>query len=129
MPSFISVKGRTLLSGQAVEVYFNLHKHVFSIRDKKTKLVLAHAENVLLKNVTFKVSQKGREKTVASKQKGVHAFLVGEFVSSKATSPSEKWKSAYYNPYLTETFIDFHSKETLTDAAFVYCEKKRVYYT
>lgn len=124
-----TIKERTLVPGQQVEVYFNLHKHVFSIRDKKTKLVVAHTPQVTLQNATFKVNQKGREKTIASKQKCVHAFVVGEFVSTEETLSSlGETKSAYYNPYGTETFIDFESKNTLLTAPLAHLENKRVYY-
>lgn len=68
-------KGRTVEKNQLVEVYRNLHKGGFSIRCAKTKLVLAHAENVILKNVKFVVSQAGREKVVQSKRKAVHAVI------------------------------------------------------
>ena len=123
------VKERTLEPGQQVEVYFNLHKKVFSIRDKKTKLVVAHAPHVNLQNVTFKVNQKGREKTIATKRKGVHAFVVGEFVSAEQSlSAIEDLKSAYYNPYETQNFLAFNPKEKLSTATIAYCENKRVHY-
>lgn len=124
-----SVKERTLVPGQQVEVYFNLHKHLFSIRDKKTKLVVAHAPHVTLQNVTFKVNQKGREKTVAQKRKCVHAFVVGEFVSAEKTRASlGDVKNAYYNPYVTETFVDFDTKDVLSNVALAHLENKHVYY-
>ena len=125
----IAVKERSITPGQLVEVYYNLHKHVFSIRDKKTKLVLAHTERVHLKNVTFKVSQKGREKTVETKQKRVHAFVVGEFMGTEHIVETNPLKNAYYNPYRTETFIDTDTKKPLTNVAYAVCDKKRVYYT
>ena len=124
-----TVKERTLVPGQQVEVYFNLHKQVFSIRDKKTKLVVAHAPCVTLQNVSFKVSQAGREKTIATKQKCVHAFVVGEFVGSTPIDGADDGlKSAYYNPYETIQFLDFHSKDALSRVAWAHCENKRVYY-
>lgn len=125
----IALKNRSLKVGQSVEVYYNLHKDIFSIRDKKTKLVLAYADTVYLKDVTFKVNQKLREKTIETKRKRVHAFVVGQFLNAEEiTFDISKSKSAYYNPYITKTFIDFDTKEPLTNASIAYCENKRVFY-
>lgn len=122
-------KGRTLVPGQLVEVYFNLHKHVFSIRDRKTKLVLAHANQVSLDNVTFHVSETGRQRTLQTKQKCVHALLIGTFVDATPhPTKIQAFQPAYYNPYQTETFIDAQTATPLLHAATVYCEQKRVYY-
>ena len=46
--------------GKRVMVYYNLHKHTFSIQFKG--LVIAHANYVKLKNVEFRVRQGGLEK-------------------------------------------------------------------
>ncbi|MGD7008260.1 hypothetical protein [Metabacillus sp. 84] len=54
----ILLEGRTLSQGQKVQVYYNQHKGGYSIRDKKSHLVVAYAHSVFLKNCTFKVSQK-----------------------------------------------------------------------
>lgn len=66
-----------------VFVYFNLHKKVWSLKARggaKNARVLAHADHVQLKNVEFKVSEAGRQRVLAEKQKNVHAGLVGELV-------------------------------------------------
>lgn len=131
MKNFTAVKERELVVGQQVEVYYNLHKHVFSIRDKKTKLVYAHAMSVHLRNVTFKVNKKGRENVIKSKQKNVHAFLVGEFVGLDSPFSSQETndiRSAYYNPYVVDCFIDLATKKPLSLEETVYCENKKIYY-
>lgn len=122
-------KGRTIEKGQVVEVYRNLHTGGFSIRCAKTKLVLAHSENVILKNVKFVVSQAGREKVIQTKHKFVHAFLRGEYVGFNwIIKPLEKKVPIYYNPYKTETFIKATSTEPIyeTDGK-VLAEDKKVY--
>lgn len=68
-----------------VEVYFNLHRKMWSVRDAKTKLVLLHAGAVVLKDAKSKVSQAGRERVLRERRKNVHAYLVGEYVFSLGT--------------------------------------------
>ncbi len=65
-----------------VEVYRNLHNGRLSIRDAKTKLVVGHADRVKLVDVTFHVSQAGRERVLREKRKNVHAVVRGYMVSA-----------------------------------------------
>ena len=48
------------LIGEKVMVYYNLHKHTFSIQ--KNGLVVLHVDYVKLKNVEFRVRVGGKEK-------------------------------------------------------------------
>lgn len=95
------VKGRTLSVDQRVKVYFNLHKKCFSIQDKNTGLVVAHAPSVKMKNVEFKVSEKGRQRVLREKKKNVHAFVVGLFQIDVEKACNEP---VFYNPYTTCMF-------------------------
>ncbi len=63
-----------------VYLYWNLHKHLFSVRNTKTGLVVDHARRVKMTNVTFAVGQKGRERVLAEGRKNVHAGVRGEQV-------------------------------------------------
>lgn len=86
-----------------VEVYFNLHKKCYSVRDKKSRLVIAHLDSIALKDVVFKVSEKGRQRVLKEKRKNVHAVIEGticcpveiEALSTKVT----------YNPYKYKSFV------------------------
>ncbi len=101
-----------------VECYFNLHKHVFSVRalegPDKGKVIL-HASNVLLKDVSFVVQKAGREKVLRTGQKNVHAFVRGTLVVNDSVleaSAFNEGEPVYYNPRGPgETFI--HSKGIL----------------
>ena len=64
-----------------VEVYRNLHNGMLSIRDAKTKHVVGHADRVTLADVTFHVSQAGRERVLRERRKNVHAVVRGSLVS------------------------------------------------
>ena len=105
-----------------VAVYYNLHKHVFSLqsRDKETYgRVVEHSEHVILKNANFVVRQKGREKVLKEKTKNVHAFVVGEVIQGL---PSGKEHSTevpvVYNPYQGPSFVERATKEPVYDADY-----------
>lgn len=63
-------------------VYRNLHNQLISI--KQHSLVVGHASSVTIKNPTFTVNQKGRERVIALQQKNVHAFVCGNIVNVDA---------------------------------------------
>ena len=80
-----------------VKCYRNLNRKgvVWSLLNSKTGLVDSYAHNVFLEDVTFKVSQAGRNRVLKQKRKNVHAFVTGK-VCSKSV---QTWKRATYNPY------------------------------
>jgi hypothetical protein len=100
-----------------VFVYFNLHKKCFSIKALEGAMkgrVVAHRDNVLLFQATFKVSQAGRERVLREKRKNVHAGVVGNlsFVGEMGDTALWKCASTYpafipvtYNPYKYSTFV------------------------
>lgn len=72
-----------------VFVYWNLHKGVFSVKalDGAQKgRVVAHATDVLVRDVEFRVSQRVRERVVATGRKEVHAGVVGTLEGFKGES-------------------------------------------
>ena len=114
-------KGRTVSEGQVVEVYRNLHNGLISIRDAKTKHVLGHATNVCLTDVTFKVSQAGRERVLKEKRKNVHAIVKGRLQSNLEgfTMPL----LATYNPYKYDSFVNAQTEQALQAASKVHVSK------
>ena len=62
------------------DVYFNLHKKLYSIRPcegpQKGK-VIAHCDSVILDSVVFRVSEASRQRVLKTKQKNVHATARG----------------------------------------------------
>lgn len=113
-------------NSQLVEVYYNLHKHVFSIRDRKTKRVIDHKESILLKNCRFFVSEKGRQRVLQEQKKSVHAYVIGEIAGySTIRTPM---KEGYYNPYTCESFIDLKTNDRLDVADYVWLDRKQIYY-
>jgi hypothetical protein len=120
------VKNRTLEVGQEVFVYFNLHKKVFSVKDVKTGLVVAHTEQIALEDATFKVSEAGRQRVLKEQRKNVHAGVRGKFTGTLTTN--QLGREATYNPYKFSSFVDKSSEEPLKEARVVHLENKKVYY-
>lgn len=105
--------------GMDVDVYFNLHRKVWSVRDRKTRRVVAHLKNVVLKDVKFRVSAAGNARVRSEGRKNVHAFARGTFVGSDvlSTLPNDG-VAVTYNPYKYTTFVNkdteapIHTAET-----------------
>ena len=104
-----------------VEVYKNLRKQCYSIRQKGK--VIGYALVLAMSNVDFVVQQGGRKRVLESGQKNVHAFLRGyihlcDTDKSKFDLPYNLQSSIYdsfhshpldwldfnYNPFVSDTF-------------------------
>lgn len=85
-----------------VFVYRNLRKQCFSIKaleGPRKGRVIAHRHFVDLTDVTFKVSEAGRQRVLKTGQKNVHAGLVGEWDDSLPARPLvEAAQEVRYNP-------------------------------
>ena len=107
-----------------VESYWNLHKHVFSIRalegDSKGK-VIEHVSHTTLHDVTFAVQPAGRAKVLREQKKNVHAFVRGDHRNMRTEEVDarldeyqgippfwmeENWVKVTYNPYKYDSFVD-----------------------
>jgi len=121
------VKNRILEVGQRVQVYYNLHKHMFSIKDKRSGFVVAHAETVTLSDVKLIVRQAGRERVIKEKRKNVHAIIEGIYEGTH--TPPDELTPLYYNPYKTETFQDRETGKPIHHAHTVHCANKQASYT
>ena len=118
-----------------VEVYRNLHKNCWSVRDNKTGRVLRHVDEIHLLDADLVVRPAGREKVLREKRKNVHAFAKGEVTAWIPRLP-EGWhlnKDEYeahditqivYNPYLYDSFVYVDSKEPIFRAERIYLTKK-----
>ena len=104
----------SLFIGKKVMVYYNLHKHTFSVTyDGK---VIMHADYVKLGDVEFRVRKGGKERVRSEKSKNVHAFVIGtlldycEYPCEDIPSPSSD-KVVTYNPYKYDTFVFKNTEE------------------
>lgn len=104
--------------GDTREVYWNLHRDVFSVRGTKTGRVVSHNDHILLRNAKFVVRPSGRARVLKEGRKNVHAFVRGEECSQSADyidfSKRDKMsRVATYNPYKYDSFVDKKSEESL----------------
>jgi len=109
----------SLFVGKKVMVYYNLHKHTFSVTyDGK---VIMHADYVKLGDVEFRVRQGGKEKVRTEKSKNVHAFVIGKLLDY-CEFPCDDLpvktfgKIVTYNPYMFDTFVYKDNQEPVYHA-------------
>jgi len=108
--------------GDKVMVYYNLHKHTFSI--SRNGRVIAHADYVKLTDVEFRVRQGGREKVVREKSKNVHSFVIGT-LEDYCKYPCENLPSepnsniVTYNPYKYNSYVIKDTEEPIYRAGEV----------
>ena len=101
-----------------VQVYFNLHKRVWSVR--QSGLVVEHTNSIVLRDVRFLVGKAGRENVRKQKKKNVHAYASG-YVCQLEDLPiiPERINAVTYNPYKHETFVYVDNGKPCLTANFV----------
>lgn len=89
-----------------VKVYFNLHKKLWSVLHMTPKgwRLHSHMENLLLDDVTWKVSKAGRRRVLEEGRKNVHAFAIGTLYMNTWALTQAEWHPVTYNPYKMEHF-------------------------
>lgn len=93
-----------------VEVYYNLHKNVFSVRHKGK--VIAWGNRVTIESPEYVVREKGRQKVLEEGRKNVHAFVRGtlsdinNFKFGKIQQRLSEPRELTYNPYKYDSFVD-----------------------
>lgn len=88
--------------GEKVFVYRNLHKKCYSVKSMKTGRVIAHVHEIMLFQPKFKVSEAGRNKVLRTKQKNVHAGVVGYVTDSYVN-----FICAGVLGYVTDSYVNF----------------------
>lgn len=105
-----------------VQVYRNLTKKCWSVR--QDGLVKLHTNYITLKNVRFKVGQKGRDRVLREKVKNVHAFVEGYVCTVDEVNDMAmdfKFDSITYNPYKYHSFVNRDNAYQSVDSA-EYCD-------
>lgn len=125
-----SHKGRDLPLGLLVFVYFNVHKHCFSIKALEGPCkgkVVAHTTSLCLENCHFKVNEKRRQKVIEERVKNVHAGIVGKFTKWEKDVEEIGGEEVVYNPYLYKQFVHKQTKKSVISANRVWLDQKKVY--
>jgi len=124
-----------------VEVYFNLHKHLFSVRLVRSGRVILHTDKIHIQNPEFVVRQGGRQRVLREGKKNVHAFVRGhathfsdieavvDYDGSDYTVEYVKKKrptldNVGYNPYKYDSFIKLIDKTPVRKAKRAYLMMK-----
>jgi hypothetical protein len=92
------------MSSNLVQVYFNLHKRCWSVRDKKTRRVIEHTDYATIRNPRFVVSETGRQRVIREKRKNVHAYVEGEWWEGSIHTGGITIP-VIYNPYKHKSFV------------------------
>ena len=115
------IKNRTINPDKPVKVYWNLHRNCYSVQ--QNGLVVCHADKVELKNVTFKVNEKGRQRVIKEGRKNVHAFVIG-YLDEKFADRFHDIKIGY-NPYEYDSFrLWKHEDMPVSSSAAVLLRKR-----
>ena len=119
--STLAKRCRNLLDlTKPVEVYRNLHKDCWSVR--QNKLVRFHTDYICLQDVTFVVSKAGQLRVLKNGQKNVHAFVKGLLCNPReqwANRVSDHYDEVTYNPYKYDSFVFADTKKPIFHAKFV----------
>ena len=110
-----------------IEVYFNLHKKTWSVRQGGK--VVGHTDQISIKNAQYIVSKKGNERVRREKKKNVHAFVRGYHMSELPLMPSQV-QFVSYNPYKNNSFVIRNTDNSICSSPYaaleVINEKPRV---
>lgn len=112
--------------GRLVFVYYNLHKHLWSVKDAKSGLVIGHCDRVTLKDVEYKVSEAGRLRVLSSGQKNVHAGCKGT-LTQEMDMDLEDAVEISYNPRKGKTFFEVKGKKEVYFDDLVVLANKKAY--
>ncbi|UJD21184.1 hypothetical protein SEA_SORORFAGO_87 [Mycobacterium phage SororFago] len=114
-----------------VFVYFNLHRKMWSVKalegPKKGRVVYRSNGPIVLRNVTGKVSEAGRQRVLREGRKNVHAGLVGEWVDGDSVDLDVSARLVTYNPRKFSTFVYADDETPFQGSDMAVMTHKRVY--
>lgn len=118
------------MTTKKVGVYYNLHKHVFSVVSRQSEdygKVMWHTPHIVLYNVTPRVGEKGRLRVIKEQRKNVHARLFADTFEIADTIPEKIGREVTYNPYLYSTFVYKDTLEEFKGCDMMVCVGKRLF--
>ena len=96
------------MAQQRAQYHFNLHSlrrhrpdRLWSVSDRRPghkRLVIDHVGSGVLCGATFHVSEASRQRVLGTKQRSVHAWVVGQWTPGE-TASTEGLRRVSYNPY------------------------------
>jgi hypothetical protein len=112
-----------------VMIYWNLHKLCWSVKaltGENRGRVIKHVNTFHLSDVSFRVSEAGRQRVIREKRKNVHAGVVG-YLCDPRVIPVEIMTEVTYNPYFAPKFINKSTQEEVSGFAYATSIGKRVF--
>ena len=106
---------KSLDKNKKVEVYFNLHKKCWSIRQAGKPVV--HSDFVEIKEPQFVVQQGGNARVRREKRKNVHAFVRGYLTDRVGIFPKNQ-KLVTYNPFKHTSFVERGTDKPICSAQY-----------
>lgn len=105
-------------------IYRNLHKNCFSVT--LDGLVVRHSRTILAQGVTFKVSEKGRQRVLETKRKNVHAKVgCTRIILFPDLNSFDILGEVYYNPYTTSKFM--YNNTEIDKSDWVLLQNNKIY--
>ena len=114
---------KTIDKNRKVEIYFNLHKKTWSVRQGGK--VILHTNFIQIREPQYVVRQTGKEKVRREKRKNVHAFIKGTIEPEpniNGLTIYKQYNPITYNPYLHNSFICKGNQEPIHNADKVYLD-------
>lgn len=114
-----------------VFVYYNLHKKTFSVKaleGERKGRVIAHTNEITLRDVTFRVSAAGRARVLREQKKNVHAGVVGWWTGRVDPTIRDCSDVAVtYNPYKYSSFVYADTEYPIFTADAAHLTNRRIY--
>ena len=114
-------------------IYFNLHKHVFSIQHKipgKGWRLWKHTNNLIAEGCTFKVYESRRQKVLRERQKNVHAYIICEKITENCNLDNNFCvynNRISYNPYKFPNFYNKTTEEKIDSVQKIYLNNGKLH--
>ena len=109
--------GRGGLVGKSTKIYWNLHKHEFSI--VQDGLVVRHLDYFEIQDCVLRVQPAGKDKVRKEKKKNIHAYVQGMPCGSMG-GKSYQIGEATYNPYKYDSFVMVDTGEPIYEADHIW---------
>ena len=94
-----------------VQVYWNLHRQCYSVR--QSGRVIDHVDSIILRDVRFNVAPAGRDKVRATGVKNVHATVTGYIDESVKISLVSLMLAKRSNGRIMDDFLELVDTDTL----------------
>ncbi|MGG6294995.1 hypothetical protein ACQ4M4_11265 [Leptolyngbya sp. AN02str] len=119
------------LQGLEVRVYRNLlfrTQRVMSVqtRQRKSWKLAGHTANIAIANVSFHVSEAGRQRVIREQCKNVHAWVQGLCVGETGLVSSNTI-SLTYDPYRDSSFVEIGSLKPISNCKLLVVREGFVY--